>query len=554
MHNGLEEATIDRLEPLPGWFWPTVGLAVVFSSPYYLSLQTFFSHDDFVILWFHKDWSIYTPWVFLNTDVLTFYRPLQSYVCAVLFHFFGMNPFPYCLLLLLIHITTVVLFGRLVDRLFNDRSLTFLSVIFYAANWQYCTVVYWKANYGTALSWLFVLGAANALLNHLQSPRRAHYGLALAGLVAALLSKETAVNAPLLFTLIYGTYLWRPKAPDEGNLTLGTCVAALEEKRARIFWKPLTILRLLGPFYLLVGAYVLFHHWVVRDVYEWLPKGYTFADPVEWFRSIGRAFTVWLTWWLEAGIEIIWTRPGYPSWMVWLKRRPYLLPVVLLLVTAALRNRRLLFGMLWCVLAFLPANLLRDPHAARYYYGSIMGVALIYAELFLAADRAIVRRWSFAVVAPARVVGALLILAFVQTSMFYTTSIVRSDESKCRAIEDVYRYMVTQRGKHPPKSLFLVRCLNQVDHFHYGMGLRELFKLALDDDEAEAIFPGQDLTTETLAILLNEYPPPIELVLVSGRFQLRQTVVTTGTATTPPTPGAGGTPEMKPEDQEGEKR
>ncbi len=73
-----------------GKLFSILGLALVLSFPYYFALETFFSHDDFVILWFHKDLSIWQPWQFLDVEVLTFYRPTQSYVMAVLFHFFGL--------------------------------------------------------------------------------------------------------------------------------------------------------------------------------------------------------------------------------------------------------------------------------------------------------------------------------------------------------------------------------------------------------------------------------------------------------------------------------
>ena len=534
----------NRFEPPPGWLWPILGLAVVLSFPYYFSLETFFSHDDFAILWFHKDWPIWQPWRFLDVHVLTFYRPLQSYTLAVLFHFFGMTPFPYCLVLVSIHLTNVVLFGRLIDRLFNDRSLAFLSVIFFAANWEYCDVVYWKGNYGTALSWLFVLASGNAFLDHLRTRRTFSRALSYVLAVAALLSKETAANVPIVFTLMYGMYLWRPKEARDALQPFGEHATPPEESDLEPLRRPKRALLQLGPFYALAGAYAVFYRYGVKDVYVWLPKGYELAPPAEMVHAVAHAATFWLVWWFYAGVEILTTGPAQLSLLRWLHRGVadlpafpyYVLPLLLVVASVALRNRRLLCGLLWAVVAFLPANLIAEYHTPRYYYGSLMGIALVYAEIFLSADRAIARRATFEMVAFARVIGALLILAFVATSMFLTTSYVGGEARRCRQIENVYRYLVSQRGRFPSKTLYEVGCLNQTDHFHYGMGVREMFKLALHDDEVEAVLPGQPLTTRTLAILHEEYPRRVRLErLHTGRFRLREIG---GPATETPSPSS----------------
>ena len=520
-----------------GWFWPVLGLAAFLSLPYYFSLETFFSHDDFVILHFHKDWPVWKPWVFLRTDVLTFYRPLQSYSLALLYHFFDVTVFPYCLVLVTVHVANVVLFGRLVDRLFAARSLTFLSVIFYAANWEYCDVVFWKANYGTALSWLFALGAANTFVGFLRDRKRRHYIGTIGFTVAALLSKETAVNMPLLLTLIWAVRLLLSRAAREAEEGSSAQAATAGDTRRNARATVRDFVRVLGPLYALIGAYGVFHLLFVHDVYAWPPKGYEFATPIEAVEAVARGMTFWLTHFLEAGAAILAATPARPSLLRWLDHHPYILPVVLVAAAVALRNRRVIFGILWAVLAFFPANLIPDAHTARYYYAALTGIAIIYAEIFLAADRAIARRWRFPAVAAARVIGSLLILAIVYANMIYTTTIVGADGRTCRQIEDVYRFLVRlrQQGHIRPNTLFRVHCLSTTDHFHEGLGLREMFKLALRDDSIEAILPKQRLTDEMLEFLLKQYPPPVELLrLESGRFQLVTAGPTTRTATLSP--------------------
>jgi hypothetical protein len=520
--------------PFWGWLWPVLGLATFLSFPYFFSLETFFSHDDFALLWFHKSWPLTRPWVFFQTDVLTFYRPVQNYLLAVLFHFFGMNPFPYGAILVALHVANIVLFGRMVYRVFDDIVLTFLSVIFFAADWQYCDVVFWKGNYGTALSWLFVLGACNLFADHLRGGGRRSYAGSLGLLVAALMSKETAANAPLLLSLLYWAR-W-PRLSQPAEIPERSAAAAAVERRD---WRPRAVhfLRLLAPFYALSLAYVVFHRLAVRDVYTWLPKGYEIQAPWEATKAIFHALTWWLAAPVSAGLPSLASERTADSIQSWLDSNLSLhfgLAAFLVIATIAVRNRRMAFGLLWAVLAFIPANMIPDYHTPRYYYGAIMGIAILFAEILVAADRAIARRGRFAAVASARVVGSLLILAFVFSNLICTTHNVAEDTRICRPIEDLYRFLVSQRGRVPPKTLFCVRCLRGPLHFHEGMGLREMFKLALQDDSVEAILPqpDQNLTAEVASLLEREYSKPVQVFREpSGRFRLLVAAPTTSTAT-----------------------
>jgi hypothetical protein len=199
-------------------------------------------------------------------------------------------------------------------------------------------------------------------------------------------------------------------------------------------------------------------------------------------------------------------------------------------ITIAIRNRRMAFGILWAVLAFLPANCIPDYHTPRYYYGAITGIAIVYAEFLLALDRTIAARQRMAEIVTARLVGSILILAFVYSGMIYTTVLVNNDTRKCGEIEELYHFLVLQRGRVPPNTLFRVWCLNQQDHFHEGAGLREMFKLALDQDSVEAILPDQNLTDQVRALLLKNYSRPVEVFREpSGHFRLVTAVATTAT-------------------------
>lgn len=512
LQNEVEQTVVEQPELRIAWFWPVLGLAFCLSFPYYFSLETFFSHDDFAIIWFHKDCPLWQPWLFFSPKVLTAdYRPLQSYIFGFFWQVFGATVFPFCLTMLVFHLTNIVLFGRLVNRMFKDLALTLLSVIFFSANWEYCDVIFWKGNCATMLSWMFTLGAANFFVEFLRERTRKRYLWTIALFVGALLSKEGAINVPPLLALVYMA------------MPVGLPGAADLTWRNVRYWGRMFAdgVRLLAPFFLLTVAYVGLHRLLIQDMYDWLPKGYNLINPFEsteaFFSPLSATIDsmgFWLTSPLTAGASALASMKLRSDLIIWIWKRQWVFPYLVLLATLALRSRRMAFGLGWAVLAFFPANLLTDGnyHTARYFYGPLMGVSIILAELFVVADRAIAKRGRMREIAPARLVGSILILVFVFTNVFCTTSIVADDARKCSEIEDLYLELARRRSRIKPMSLFEVHCMNQADHFHEGMGLREMFKLALQDDTVEAILPDQrSLSKSALERLLRDYPRPTEI-------------------------------------------
>jgi len=275
----------------------------------------------------------------------------------------------------------------------------------------------------------------------------------------------------------------------------------------------------------------------VRDVYWWIEKGYEYAPPLGWVHSIARGLTFWLTAALEAAAPIIARTPERPGLLLWLDANIYIIPAVLLAAAAISRDRRLIFAILWAIVAFLPANLISDPDTPRYYYGATPGAALIYAVVFVAADEAIRRRFSLSISTVARAIGLVLILAVVYANLVLTGILVSQDARRCRDIEDTYLFLRNLRGHVEPKTLFVVHCLNGIDHFHEGFGLREMFKLALDDESVEAVLPDQQLSTHTLNILYRDYPRVSEIrVQSAGSLFVEPKRATTSPASLVPAP------------------
>ena len=507
-----------------GWFWPVLVMAVALSFPYAFGLSTFFSHDDFAILWFHKDWPIWQPWVYLNPHSFISYRPLTSYTLQVLFQAFGLAALPFGLALLALHVANITLLGRLVDRLFGDRALTLLTVILFAVNWEYCDAVFWRSTFSTALSWMLILLSANALLAYLDRGRRWRYAAALALTLAALLSKEAAINAPLILTLV----LWarrRWTTPEE--------VGAPESGGAGRAWATLReAAPTLAPFYALAAAFTVFRFTAVRDAYGWILQGYELQGLSDAAAAGLKALSFWLIPFLPASEPVFGARSQAATQWI-LESSHGILPMLALVAAVLLRNRRLLFGVLWAVLAFFPNCFFPDAHTGRYYYGSIMGISIFFAEWLRILDRSFVQSLRPRLVATVRVTGSLLIFTFVFINMFFTTILIYDDARNCRAIEEVYNYLVTNQGRVPPRTLFLVHCLDQQNHFHDGFGLREMFKLALADDSIEAILPDQDsLTAKARLALMRGYDTPVPLFRDGNLFRM-------GVAVAPGSPGGG---------------
>jgi hypothetical protein len=244
-------------------FWFAAGISILLSLPYLLALQNFFASDDWVHLYFNGQIPPWHVWRYFSPEVIWFYRPLQALQFGWLYHAAGLYAPIYNLCLLAMHLGVCLMVYQLASHL-TTRSTALLTTALFAAQWLCSEMMLWCSNFNT-LHWaLATLGLCIMFLRYLRDPQPARLVGVYTLFVLNLLTKEAAVNAPLLL----GALWWWHTSAERGETTPGARL------RAGI--------RTVGPFALLTALYLGVHHHVVRDVYDgYIRLHYRFASPVD---------------------------------------------------------------------------------------------------------------------------------------------------------------------------------------------------------------------------------------------------------------------------------
>ncbi len=190
----------NKIKPLAFWFLIFIVFMIFFSS----GLNNFFAGDD----WYHLQITqIKTPQEFINffspfpnPQNTSFYRPISTQ----LFFFIGQNLFQwqafyYHLIIYLFFAVSVYLFWKLLDIFSFSKKSQYLAMIFYILSATHFTRLYFISANQEIMMVTFVL--AYWLLS-LQSKNPFRNMMAQFFLILALLSKETAVVAPIMLTVI----------------------------------------------------------------------------------------------------------------------------------------------------------------------------------------------------------------------------------------------------------------------------------------------------------------------------------------------------------------
>lgn len=174
-----------------------------------------------------------------------YFRPLQDLTYWLIFHSWRMNPMPYHLVSLLLHIAISLLVFRIALRLCTVPAFAALAGLLFAAHPAHTEAVQWVAALSDPLATLFVLLAFQSWLSAQSSeaPGRAARWKTAGSLMAygfALLCKESAVALPVL--LLATTFL--PLTVRDGEPTRKRLV-----RMARSLWL----------FWLVTVGYVILH-------------------------------------------------------------------------------------------------------------------------------------------------------------------------------------------------------------------------------------------------------------------------------------------------------
>lgn len=170
---------------------------------YFPSLKYGFSQDDFIHLYSSKASNIgeflnfFNP--FYHFPDIFFYRPLATQVYFFLNQsLFGLNPLPFHLEGLFLHLMNSILFYFLVKKLWQNPKIAFLSAFFYTISAAHFLSLYYISAFQEIARILFILLSLLSFLKFQETGKNRMYILSLLTFTASILSKETSLITPLL--------------------------------------------------------------------------------------------------------------------------------------------------------------------------------------------------------------------------------------------------------------------------------------------------------------------------------------------------------------------
>lgn len=173
---------------------------------YFPSLKYGFSQDDFIHLSASQASSVQEFLNFFNPfyqypDIF-FYRPLTTQVYFFINDaLFGLNPVPFHIEALILHLINSLLFFLIVERIWSNKSIAFISALFYAVSAAHFLSLYYISAFQQIGRTFFIFLSILMFFNYQDNKKKTIYIGSLIAFIAALLSKETSIILPLLILL-----------------------------------------------------------------------------------------------------------------------------------------------------------------------------------------------------------------------------------------------------------------------------------------------------------------------------------------------------------------
>ncbi len=133
-----------------------------------------------------------------------YYRPLQNLSYMLDYSLFGLRPWGFHLVNVLLHTAVALLVYLLLQRLFSQPHLSFWAALLFSVHPLHTSVVGYISGRADILVALFSLGS---LCLFLKSARPAYFFSSLVFFLLALLSKEAALIFPLVLIITSETYI-----------------------------------------------------------------------------------------------------------------------------------------------------------------------------------------------------------------------------------------------------------------------------------------------------------------------------------------------------------
>jgi len=163
-----------------------------FDDDYYLFKNAHIKTFDFEAIK-----SIFSSFYFSN------YHPLTSLTYLIEHQLYGLNPMPYHLFNVILHLLNTLLVYKLIEKLSGKKLTALLVSALFAVHPMHVESVAWIAERKDVLYTLFYLSALLVYLNYINSKSKIKYYLiCLLLFVLSLLSKSAAVTLPVLMLAV----------------------------------------------------------------------------------------------------------------------------------------------------------------------------------------------------------------------------------------------------------------------------------------------------------------------------------------------------------------
>lgn len=174
---------------------------------YFSSLKYGFSQDDFIHLSASQVNSVTEFLNFFNPfyqypDIF-FYRPLTTHVYFYINKtIFGLNPLPFHLEGISLHLINSLLFYFLIKKLWQNEKVSLLAAIFYSLSAAHFLSLYYISAFQQIGKSFFILLSTLLFFNFQENFKKRFYFGSIMAFVLALLSKEVSIVFPFLLVLL----------------------------------------------------------------------------------------------------------------------------------------------------------------------------------------------------------------------------------------------------------------------------------------------------------------------------------------------------------------
>ena len=167
---------------------------------FHAARQVYFLSDDFCLITYTDSYIADFP--IATSD--TFFRPVGYLIVALISFWAGMDPVLWHIAGAAMHCAATALLFLLAFRLIGSQWAAFLAAAVFGVHGSRPEAVAWVAGWYDVIAALFLMAGLWFFLEEIEKPRWTVRGAALACMVLALLSKETAfVFPPLLPVLLW---------------------------------------------------------------------------------------------------------------------------------------------------------------------------------------------------------------------------------------------------------------------------------------------------------------------------------------------------------------